>query len=140
MLPPPASTPFNTISYCVVKISPMFFLFNKSSLNSGFAAENGLWVKVHLPASSFSKKGKSITQQKAKRFGSDLSLRISGLSEISFRFQGIDEDGYIEEYKLALEGPRSQDWINYNEAQDLLAGLPDGDYTFKVKSIDNNNG
>src|SRR3989344_1092085 len=61
---------------------------------------------------------------------------LSGGLQISFKFKGEDIDGVVGGYELLLEGPKSQDWINYNEAQDLLAGLPDGNYTFKVRSID----
>src|SRR3989344_20772 len=80
MLPPPISQPFKTISYCVVRISPIFFLFNKSSIYSDFGEENGLCVNVHFPLSIFSKKGKSTTQQKANSRKSFLFSRKSGLS------------------------------------------------------------
>ena len=95
------SHPFKTMSYWLVKIPGMFFLAIRSSMNSGFGAENGLWV--HVPTSldvcgepveplclyplrspgfrsslTRSKNGKSIIQQKASSFGSFLSLRKSG--------------------------------------------------------------
>ncbi len=88
MLPPAISEPFRAISYCVVRISGIRSPRTSHSLCSGFGDEKGLCVKVHLgvpsgfsPAfSSFSKNGKSITQQNARRFGSSLSFRTSGRS------------------------------------------------------------
>src|SRR4030042_4577878 len=84
MLPPPISNPFKTISYWLVKISFIFFLASRFFKNSGLGAEKGLRVKVHLLFSSFSKNGKSITQQKASRSLLFLSFLKSGLSVLYF--------------------------------------------------------
>src|SRR3989338_951977 len=98
MLPPPISQPFKTTSYWVVRISPMFFWVIRSSIYFGFGAEKGLWVNVHFFAPSelrsagiSSKKGKSITQQNARRFGSFLSFRRSGLSVLYFSIASLYE-------------------------------------------------
>src|SRR3972149_5623007 len=97
MLPPPISRPFKVMSYWAAKISPIFSFFIRLSMYSGWGAEKGLCVKVQSPAISllsdlavFSKNGKSMTQQKAKRFGlflpapSDLSRVPSREVEESF--------------------------------------------------------
>src|SRR3989344_1547278 len=94
MLPPPTSRPFNTISYWVVRILPIFFCSIRSCMYSGFGAENGLWVNVQLedlelavegPLSfTFSKNGKSTTQQNARRSGFFWSFLISGRSVLYF--------------------------------------------------------
>src|SRR3989338_3264286 len=93
MLPPPISDPFKTTSYWVVRIPPMFFLARRSDMCSGFGAEKGLWVNVHpevaAEGSSFSKNGKSTTQQKARRSLFPLSFLWSGLSVPYFAMDSL---------------------------------------------------
>lgn len=71
----------------------------------------------------------------------ELISEISGGgSGMSFSFKGVDEDGSISGYEVYLDGPKSQDWIDHNLVKDsILVDLPDGDYTFKVRSIDDEN-
>src|SRR3989344_9305486 len=108
MLPPPTSRPFNTISYWVVRILPIFFCSIRSCMYSGFGAENGLWVNVQLedpesveglednepaveglPFSNSSKNGKSITQQNASKSGFFVSFLMSGRSVLYFSIASL---------------------------------------------------
>ncbi|MBS3157165.1 PD40 domain-containing protein [Candidatus Woesearchaeota archaeon] len=55
----------------------------------------------------------------------------------NFRLETIDGDGYGTDYKVSLEGPKSQDWGYLEESLDIVKDLPDGNYTIRASAIDN---
>lgn len=53
-----------------------------------------------------------------------------------FEWNGSDEDGNVEEYSVELNGPASEDFTTTGNNYQF-EGLTNGDYTFRVRAVDN---